>query len=115
MKNKKRLIKHFNFVDPNWVGISSNILKLSKKDLSKEEGYLLDGIKLAWLASVGRDYLYKKTASGILATVAIIILTLMGYGLITQLDNSFVKSVDAKTVTTAVEELVQATMSAVFQ
>lgn len=114
MKNKKHLIKHFNFVDPNWAGISSDILKLSKKGLSKKDGHLLDGIKLAWLASIGRDYLYKKAARGVFVSVVIIILTIIGYGLVSQ-RGLHVNNVSAKTVTSAVGGIVEATMSAIFK
>ncbi len=114
MKNKKHLIKNFYFPKPNWAGTSPDILKLSKKGLSKEDGYLLDGIKLAWLASVGRDYLYKKAARGVFVSVAIIILAIIGYELISQ-RALYVNNVSAKTVTSAVGGIVEATMSAVFK
>ncbi len=115
MNNTKQFIKTFNFPTPDWSELPSDFPNLSKKGLTKEEGHLLDGIKLAWMSSEGRNFVYKLTIKRTFVGTIIFILILLGGILLAKPDKSITKSVNAKTVTTAVGEIIEATMSAVFR
>ncbi len=111
----KRFIAGFDFPEPDWGNLPDGFPNLDKKGLSKEEGHLLDGIKLAWVTSEGRETLYKTTAKRAFVGMVIVILILLGGNLLANPENSITKSVSAKTVSESVGDFVEATMSAVFK
>lgn len=111
----KEFVAGFDFPEPDWERLPEGFPKLDKQGLTKEEGYLLDGIKLAWTVSEGRGFFYKRTAKRVVIGLSIAIIILAGTTLLGSYDKTLSKSVNAKTVTTAVGEIVEATMSAVFK
>lgn len=112
----KQLITEFNFPNPDWNNLPSGFPRLDKAGLTRQEGHLLDGIKLAWIASEGRDVFYKSLARRTVVGIVILILAiLVGKNLITATDKSLTHTVSAKTVSQKVEEVIEATMSAVFK
>ena len=116
MNTTKTFINEFNFRDPDWATLPLNFPKLSKKGLSKVEEHLLDGIKLAWMVSVGRKVFAKSVAKRVMIGFSILVISvLLGETLLSGTQNLFTQSVSAKTVSESVTEMVQATMSAVFR
>ena len=111
----KRFIAEFNFPNPDWSNLPAGFLDLDKTGLTKEESHLLDGIKLAWIASKGRGVFYKTVAKRAFVGIAIVVLVLLGGNLLANPEKSIAKNVSAKTVSQTVEEFVEATMSAVFK
>ena len=115
MNTTKTFINEFNFRDPDWATLPFDFPKLSKKGLSKVEGHLLDGIKLAWTVSVGRKVFAKSVAKHVMLSFSIVVIAiLLGKTLIGGSLYLVTKNVSAKTVSESVEEIVEATMSAVF-
>ena len=115
MNDTKQFINSFKFLEPNWTQLPDNFPNLSKKGLTKREGFILDGIKLAWTTSEGRADLYKNGARKLIVVVIIAGSLLLGRNVNFKTNLNFTNSVEAKTVTQSVESLVQATMSAVFK
>jgi len=109
----RKFITDFNFPNPDWTSLPEGFPNLDKSGLTKEESHLLDGIKLAWVVSEGRETLYKTTAKRAFVGIAIVVLVLLGGNFLTNPEKSLTKSVSAKTVGQSLEEFVEATMSAV--
>lgn len=107
-------INNFSFPNPDWNVLPADFPNISKTGLTKEEGHLLDGIKLAWLSSKGKAYFIKITARRTFVVATIIFVLLAGRNIITG-SHTTSKTVSAKTVSQVVGEAVQATMSAVFR
>ena len=75
----KSYIKNFDFANPEWDKLPRGFPNLEKIELTREEGHLLDAIKLAWLTttSTGRRYLCRKvTRTGTFLIICLI--SLMG-------------------------------------
>ncbi len=116
MNATKTFINEFNFRDPVWATVPDDFPKLSKKGLSKVEGHLLNGIMLAWTASIGRKVFAKSVAKHAMFGFSIVVIAiLLGKTLIGGSQNLVSKNVLAKTVSESVGEIVDATMSAVFR
>ena len=111
----KGFVKEFDFPNPDWSSLPDGFPNLSKEGLTKQERHLLDGIKLTWVVSEGRETLYKTTAKRAFVGVVIVALVLLGGSFLVRPETSITKSVSAKTVSQTVEEFVEATMSAVFR
>jgi len=110
----KEFVLNFDFENPQWDKLPPDFPNLDKSGLSTEEGHLLDGIKLAWLTGEGRETFYKSVTRKALVGVTTVILIVLISNLLTK-PVSFTKSAQAKTLTEAVGEVVEATMSAVFR
>ena len=111
----KHFIARFDFPNPDWSTTPSGFPYMDKTGLTKQEGHLLDGIKLAWVVSDGgREHLYKSVARKALLGVTAIVLIFLTINLLTK-PVSLTKNVEAKTVRQAVGAVVEATMSAVFR
>ena len=111
----KKFIKEFSFPEPDWTSLPEGFPKLNKTGLTRQEGHLLDGIKLAWVVSDGRDYFIKTVARRAFVGAAIIILVLLGKTIVSSPDKNLTRSVSAKTVGQTFGDFVEATMSAVFK
>lgn len=109
-----RFIRTWDFANPTWDSLPAGFPNLPKTGLTREEGHLLDGIRLAWTASEGRDYLIKTVSRRAAVVAAIIFVLLVGRNIITR-THYITNTVSAKTVSQVVGEAVQATMSAVFK
>lgn len=105
----------WDFENPKWENLPPGFPHCDKRGLTKQEGHLLDGIKLAWLTSEGRGVFYKSLARRTVVLAVLIFVVLLGRSVLTSTDKSVAQSVSAKTVTQAVEDFVEATMSAVFR
>lgn len=121
----RRFIAGFNFVEPNWDNLPGGFPNLDKTGLTKEEGHLLNGIKLAWLTSAGRSVFYRTLARRTVLGAAIITIALLGRSIITTTNNSYAKSVNAATVSATIknltkvsaeglEDIIESTRSAIF-
>lgn len=120
----KTFIQEFNFPNPDWTVLPKGFPNLSKKGLTKEEGHLLDGIKLAWLATgTGKAGFYIKTLRLGVATFSILFIVLFGISAVKNLEGNHTKSVNAATISATFKkiqqgngmELIESTMSAVFK
>ena len=111
-------IHSFNFTNPQWEQLPVGFPNCDTSELpTREEKYLFNAIKTAWVISGGgRSYFYKTvfkhTAVGI---TAIALMIFLGKVLVASPEKKVTRSVSAKTVTRAVEDFVEATMSAVFK
>ena len=115
IENLRAFVNEFNFPNPDWTSLPEGFPNIDKDGLTKEEGHILDGIKLAWITSEGQEALYKATAKRAFLGIAIVILVLLGSSLLVRPETSITTSVSAKTVSQSFEEFVEATMSAVFR
>lgn len=111
----KRFVNEFNFPNPDWSTLPKGFPNLEKDGLTKQEGHLMDGIKLAWIISGGgRQYFYKTAAKRAAVAVAIVFVLFAGKNLITS-NQTYTKTVNATTVTAAFEEIIESTRSAIFK
>ena len=120
----KRFVRNFNFPNPDWSSLPTGFPDLSKTGLTKEEGHLLDGIKLAWLATgTGKAGLYKNTLKLGVATLSILFIVLFSINAVKNLEGNFTRSVNAATISATFKKiqqgngmgLVESTMSAMFR
>ena len=109
-----KFVNEFDFPEPDWTTLPEGFPNLSKNGLSKEEGHLLDGIKLAWVTSEGRSVFFKSVAKRTSVVTAIVFVFLIGKSLLTS-NQTITKTVSAKTVGEKVGEIVEATRSAIFR
>jgi hypothetical protein len=115
LKTLKNSINSWDFSNPDWNKLPTDFPNCDTSGLiTKQEGHLFDGIKLAWLASEGRNYLIKRTVRHTAIVTAIIFVLLTGKNIITQ-NSTNTNTVSAKTVSQTVGDFVEATMSAVFR
>lgn len=110
----KSFVNNWDFANPNWSFLPPNFPNIPKNGLSREEGHLLDGIKLAWMASEGRDYLVKTVAKRVAVTAVIIFILVVGGSLIKN-SRTGTKTVSAKTVTQTIGGIIESTTSAILR
>ena len=112
----KKFIRDFNFPNPNWENLPVGFLDLSKEGLTKEEGHLLDAIKLAWLTTQpeGRKTLYKNTIkSGLFVFISLMgLISLINH---TFLSNEIEFSSTVQAATVKIDEVIQSTRSAILR
>lgn len=111
----KQFIADFNFPNPDWESLPVGFPYIPKEGLTKEEAYLLDGIKLAWTANAGgwKHSALKGARTGLVCLIGLI--SLIGLiGFITQPGgNELTRTVNAATV--QVDDFIQSTMSAILK
>lgn len=112
--NIRKFISEFNFANPSWENLPPGFPVISKKGLTKEEGYLLDAIKFAYFTFEGgwRNSLKKSAKIGLISLIGII--SLIGFiTLIKPNSERLTKTVNAATI--KIDEAIQSTMSAVLK
>jgi len=116
LETLKKSINSWDFSNPNWNKLPPGFPDCNLNGLTtKQERHLFDGIKLAWLASEGRNYLIKGIVRQTAVITAIILIIILGKTLTSSPDKYLTRSVSAKTVGQTFGDLVEATMSAVFR
>ena len=114
----KRFIHSWDFANPNWEKLPLSFPDCDKSGLtSKQDKHLFDAIKTEWIIEGdGKKTFYKtavkRTVLGLAIVTAIV---LLGKNMATGTETGLARNVSAKTVSTTVSEIVQATMSAVFK
>lgn len=111
----REYINTFDFPEPDWSNLPVGFPSLDKTGLTKEEGHLLDGIRLAWLTSEGREVFYKTLARRTVVIVVLVFVVLFGRSVLISTNKSVTRTVSAKVMGERVGDFVEATMSAVFR
>ena len=113
----KRFIADFYFPNPDWEKLPLGFPDIPKTGLTREEGYLLDGIKLAYFATAGgwkKGLTVPKHGQALLIVLIGLISLISFISIITQPGgNEFTRTVNAATV--QMDDLVQSTMSAILK
>lgn len=107
-------IRSWDFTNPSWGNLPAGFPDFDKKGLTREEGHLLDGIKLAWMAGEGRGVFYKTVARQAVVTATIIFVLFAGRNIITR-THYITNTVSAKTVTQTIGEIIESTASAILR
>ncbi|OGM24057.1 hypothetical protein A2715_02670 [Candidatus Woesebacteria bacterium RIFCSPHIGHO2_01_FULL_39_32] len=110
----KKFIRNFNFSNPNWENLPNGFPNLGKQGLTRQEGCLLDAIKLAWMTGEleGRKSLLLNTTRVFLLVSAIVVIGTLGLQLLRSPENTFT-TVNAATI--KVDDVIQSTMSAILK
>src|SRR4030042_5407096 len=98
--NLKKFIAEFNFPNPDWNNLPYDFPNLSKTGLTREEGYLLDGIKLAWMASEsqGKMHLLKNSLKISLSAIALLAILSISRNFVKSPEWQYARQVSAATI-----------------
>jgi len=116
--NLKKFVRSWDFANPRWENLPKGFPDCDTSALTqKQDKHLYEAIKTEWIIeSDGRKTFYKTAVKRTVLGLAIVAATvLLGRNMATGTETGFARNVSAKTVSDAVGEAIQATMSAVFK
>jgi len=110
----KRFIANFNFPNPDWEKLPSGFPNLPINGLTKEEKYLLEGIKLAWIATAGgwKTSLKKSARTSFIVLICLIsLISLINLAL----QNQSVLAQPVQAAALQINDVIESTMSAILK
>ncbi len=111
----KAFIRSFNFSNPDWRKLSSSFPYLEENGLTREEKHLLDGIKLAWMATTnkGRKKFYQQIRLTVFTFLLIVLSAFTILNFTRKNQEKIAKTVNAASI--KAEDIIQSTVSAILR